>query len=96
MTTQRGDTTKKRKHDDQTAAAANNQRQNDRQNCLSTIDLMRTGLRQNARIFHFHDPELIPLGLLLRMLRHQVIYDVHEDLPRAILYKEWIPPMRFR
>jgi glycosyltransferase involved in cell wall biosynthesis len=59
---------------------------------LMPLDLVRAGLRQNARIFHFHDPELIPLGLLLRMLGHRVIYDVHEDLPRAILYKEWIPP----
>ena len=44
-----------------------------------------------ADIYHIHDPELLPLALLLRMLRKAVIYDIHEDLPRTILYKRYIP-----
>lgn len=43
-------------------------------------------------IVHFHDPELLPIGLALRLLGHKVIYDAHEDLPRAILSKYWIRP----
>ena len=41
---------------------------------------------------HFHDPELLPMAFCLRMLGYKVIYDAHEDLPRAILSKHWIKP----
>ncbi|WP_284643841.1 glycosyltransferase family 4 protein [Paenibacillus silviterrae] len=45
----------------------------------------------DADIYHFHDPELLPYALLLRLSGKIVIYDVHEDLPRDILSKHWIP-----
>lgn len=43
-------------------------------------------------VVHFHDPELLLMGLTLRLLGYRVIYDAHEDLPRAILSKHWIRP----
>jgi glycosyltransferase involved in cell wall biosynthesis len=54
-------------------------------------NVYREAASQNADIYHFHDPELIPAGLLLRVRGKQVIYDVHEDLPRAILSKFYLP-----
>jgi len=42
-------------------------------------------------VVHFHDPELIPLGMFLRVIGYKVIYDVHEDMPRQIFSKYYIP-----
>lgn len=45
----------------------------------------------NAAVYHLHDPELLIIALLLRVMGKKVIFDMHENLPRAILTKGWIP-----
>ena len=46
-------------------------------------------LRLHPRIVHVHDPELIPLVVVLRFLGLKTIYDAHEDLPKQELQKPW-------
>jgi len=48
-------------------------------------------LSQKADVYHFHDPELIIVGIILRILGKKVIYDIHEDISKQILSKYWIP-----
>lgn len=43
-----------------------------------------------ARIYHIHDPELMPCGLLLKIFGKKVIYDVHENIAEDIFDKPWI------
>ncbi len=57
-----------------------------------SILAFRYSLKTKADIYHFHDPELIFVGLALRLItRKLVIYDIHENNPEFILDKEWIP-----
>jgi glycosyltransferase involved in cell wall biosynthesis len=52
--------------------------------------------RLRADIYHFHDPELIPWALLLRMAGAQVVYDAHENLSDDILSKHYLPAALLR
>jgi glycosyltransferase involved in cell wall biosynthesis len=54
--------------------------------------LIRVLLRQNANLYHFQDPELLPVALALKMIFHKrIIYDAYEDFPSMALNKCSLP-----
>jgi glycosyltransferase involved in cell wall biosynthesis len=51
-------------------------------------------MRVRAELYHLHDPELIPCGLLLRFMGKKVVLDIHENVAEDIFDKPWIPAKR--
>lgn len=57
----------------------------------TVLGVYRRARALDARLYHLHDPELIPAGLLLRAAGRVVVYDAHEHLPQQVLSKPWVP-----
>lgn len=59
---------------------------------FSPLGMFFLALKQRAKVYHFHDPELMVTGLLLRLFtRARVIYDIHEDYKTSIRQKHYLP-----
>ncbi|MDD4170391.1 MAG: glycosyltransferase family 4 protein, partial [Desulfotomaculaceae bacterium] len=65
--------------------------------CLRPLQwwrLLLRGLSTRAKVIHLHDPELLPVGLLIKLLcRKKLVYDVHEDFAASLESKPWLPPL---
>jgi glycosyltransferase involved in cell wall biosynthesis len=59
---------------------------------LFAPSILSSVLRQRADLYHFHNPGLFLVGLLLKLVfRRRVVYDVEEDFPSMMATKPWIP-----
>jgi len=54
-------------------------------------EVYQKAIEVDADIYHFHDPELIRVGLKLKNKGKKVIFDIHENIALQILDKEYIP-----
>lgn len=59
---------------------------------FSTRKVVRKAKELSADIFHLHDPELLPFGVLLKWSGRKIVFDMHENLPKQILSKEYLKP----
>ena len=49
-------------------------------------------LRQHANLYHFQDPELLPLAFVLELIcGKRVVYDAYEDFPSMAANKQSLP-----
>lgn len=49
-------------------------------------------LKKKADVYHLHDPELLPVGVFLKLFKAKnIIYDVHEDYAKQKLSEVYIP-----
>ncbi len=61
------------------------------QRIKNAFRILAKGISPQFYLIHFHDPELIWVGLILRLFRKKVIYDVHEDINATVKIRRWIP-----
>jgi glycosyltransferase involved in cell wall biosynthesis len=59
---------------------------------LSPLKMFWLALKRKAAVYHFHDPELLVTGILLRLwTRAKIVYDIHESYANLMFEKSWIP-----
>lgn len=58
--------------------------------------MFRAVLNAKPDIAHFHDPELLPWAIVLRLFGIKIVYDVHEDMPQQVKHNPGLPRLAQR
>lgn len=48
-------------------------------------------IKDKSDIYHLHNPDTLPIGIMLKLCGKSVIYDTHENFRKKILLRTWIP-----
>jgi|TARA_R100000049_G_C1954646_1_gene106635 hypothetical protein len=55
--------------------------------------MIRAVTKLKPQVAHFHDPELLPWAVLLKLWGIKVVYDVHEDMPEQVKHNPGLPAL---
>jgi hypothetical protein len=56
-----------------------------------SLRLLRIAWRERGDVYHLHDVEAWPVGVVLRLAGRRVVLDCHADSPRLGLSRGWVP-----
>ncbi len=59
---------------------------------LTAFKVFKEALYADANLYHIHDAEMIPYGIVLALSGKKVVYDIHENTYHDILLKPWVKP----
>lgn len=58
---------------------------------VRNFEILVKAIKLNAHVYHFHDPDLIYVGFILKLLfRKKIIYDIHEYFVDIIRHRNYL------